>query len=502
MKVRLLHPDRSFDSKGPSCALSGQLSSDLELDTLVAAMADGDTRVAEVAEAVLLLPTTDPDVIAHRQSILADFLAHPELLHRLYDAAGQALRTGHDVWGFGYRAFETAAGRLPAATRYLYALLDHLKALRTIADAHLSSVGSPGLTDLFRDLQADLDDDYLEEMRRQLDRLSFRDGMWLAARLGIQYTGDDYTLVAPHEIPSRWARFHPSAADTHRVNVDPHDDGAGQALEDLTARGLNQIANAAAQAADHITGFFSALQTELAFYRGCLALHTRLAGVGQPVCLPQVADRGKDALAARGLADTCLALQTGRPIDGHDVDADGTTLIVITGANSGGKSTLLRSIGIAQLMLQAGMFVTADRYRSSPVSGVFTHFPRPEDPTMSRGRLEDELARMKTITDALGPGGLVLCNESFHSTNEQEGSELAFQVTSALRDGGMRVVYVTHQYDFARRFLAENRTTTRYLRAEPRSSTPPQYRIHAALPLPTAYGPDLYRAVFGAEPAK
>ena len=44
---------------------------------------------------------------------------------------------------------------------------------------------------------------------------------------------------------------------------------------------------------------------------------------------------------------------------GNDIDADGKSLIVVTGANEGGKSTFLRSVGTAQLMMQAGMFVTA-----------------------------------------------------------------------------------------------------------------------------------------------
>ena len=42
---------------------------------------------------------------------------------------------------------------------------------------------------------------------------------------------------------------------------------------------------------------------------------------------------------------------------GNDVDADGKSLVMITGANQGGKSTFLRSVGLAQLMTQCGMFV-------------------------------------------------------------------------------------------------------------------------------------------------
>jgi DNA mismatch repair ATPase MutS len=61
----------------------------------------------------------------------------------------------------------------------------------------------------------------------------------------------------------------------------------------------------------------------------------------------------------------------------NDLEADGTLLVFITGPNSGGKSTFLRSLGAAQLMMQAGMFVPAERYRASLCDGVFTHVRAP-----------------------------------------------------------------------------------------------------------------------------
>ena len=63
---------------------------------------------------------------------------------------------------------------------------------------------------------------------------------------------------------------------------------------------------------------------------------------------------------------------------GNDVHGGGKSLVVITGANQGGKSTFLRSVGLAQLMMQCGMFVAAEV--TGPVcTGVFTHYKREED---------------------------------------------------------------------------------------------------------------------------
>jgi AAA15 family ATPase/GTPase len=51
------------------------------------------------------------------------------------------------------------------------------------------------------------------------------------------------------------------------------------------------------------------------------------------------------------------------------VNGDGKNFIVVTGANTGGKSTFLRSLGLAQLMMQAGMFVPANNF-SAEVRGA------------------------------------------------------------------------------------------------------------------------------------
>jgi MutS domain V len=121
----------------------------------------------------------------------------------------------------------------------------------------------------------------------------------------------------------------------------------------------------------------------------------------------------------------------------------GKSLVIITGANSGGKSMFLRSVGQAQLMMQCGMFVTARSLRASVCRQVFTHFIREEDPDMVSGRLDEELTRMSVIADRIGPRCLILFNESFAATNEREGSEIGRQVVRALLEAGIRVFFVT-----------------------------------------------------------
>jgi len=198
------------------------------------------------------------------------------------------------------------------------------------------------------------------------------------------------------------------------------------------------------------------------------------------------------------LYDVCLALTMKRRAVGNDVNANNKGLVVITGANQGGKSTFLRSIGLAQLMMQCGMFVPAESFCSSVCDGLFTHYKREEDTTMKSGKLDEELSRMNDIVEKITPNSLVLFNESFAATNAREGSEIARQIVSALLEKRIKVFFVTHLYEFAHGFSDKKMENTIFLRAERRTDGKRTFRLTEGEPLQTSYGEDLYNRIFEA----
>jgi DNA mismatch repair ATPase MutS len=176
-------------------------------------------------------------------------------------------------------------------------------------------------------------------------------------------------------------------------------------------------------------------------------------------------------------------------------------LAVITGANQGGKSTFLRSIGLAQLMMQSGMFVPAESFCANLCDAIFTHYRREEDTTMTSGKLDEELGRMSAIVDHMKPNALLLFNESFAATNEREGSEIARQIVSALVAKRIKVFFVTHLYTLARGFYDKGMTNAVFLVAERRADGERTFRIIEGEPSQTSYGDDVYDRIFGnAEP--
>lgn len=283
----------------------------------------------------------------------------------------------------------------------------------------------------------------------------------------------------------------------YSFTIAARDEAGSHALTELCARGLNEVADTVAQSAGHIKSFFTMLRLELAFYLGALNLHERLSRKGEPTCFPEPVAAGSEAISARGMYDVCLTLTIDDPAVGNDIDADGKRLVVITGANQGGKTTMLRGLGLAQIMMPSGLFVGGRSFRAAVCTGAFTHFKREEDTTMTSGKLDEELARMSQIADQITPHSLLLSNESFASTNEREGSEIARHIIRALIDNNITVVLVTHMYDLAHHLHAEGPDSRLFLRAEREPDGRRTYRVLPGEPLPTSYGQDSYRRVFG-----
>jgi len=95
---------------------------------------------------------------------------------------------------------------------------------------------------------------------------------------------------------------------------------------------------------------------------------------------------------------------------------------------------------------------------------------------------------------------MLLCNESFASTNEREGSQIAGQIVEALLDSGLKILFVTHLYHLARGFYVQRSERAAFLRAERRPDGTRSFKLLPGEPLQTNYGEDVYHAVFGGAP--
>jgi hypothetical protein len=529
MKVFLMYPDRDFDPDQHSTSKAQALTQDqevkhllnmsrrrdsdphpklslnestyiqdLELNTLFNAMAQGDEFLFETARQAILSSLDTSEAIRYRQEILKDCLSHPDIVRQLYDIPLQAIERKRKLWMgiFG----RNPSSVLSSALQMLDLFVELLKILKQIADEHAGEFESQGFRRFFAMIQEELSDDYFAVVEKHLKELRFPRGALLSAQLGKGNEGTNYILRKPNHDGRNWIeRVVSRRSRVYSYTLPPRDDHGARALGELRDRGVNLVANAVGQSADHIDSFIKVLRQELAFYMGCLNLSEQLAQLEEPIAFPQPAPADERRHSFAGLYDVSLALTMKQKVVGNEVDSVGKDLIIITGANQGGKSTFLRSIGLAQLMMQCGMFVPAESFSANLCSGLFTHYKREEDTLMESGKFDEELGRMSAIVDTIKPDALVLFNESFAATNEREGSEIARQIVNALLERHIKVFFVTHLYDLAHSFYIKGMENAHFLRAERQPDGSRTFKLIEGEPLPTSFGKDVYQKVFQEE---
>jgi hypothetical protein len=499
MKVRLLHPEHDADlTSHLPWQIDALITDDLELNRIYDAMAGGDKFLLETAKAILPRMITDPAVITYRQQVLADTLANHSLVQQIHAiAAGvDGIELRHKVFLGGLKSKDPAA-ILRRSVRIMELLTDTLRELRNLTARSADRFRSPGFQQLSAMLAQQIPDQYLTLVGDYLSEFQLPRGVLLSSQLGAGNNAEHHVL---HQPPRRtWlGRLTDTPSEGYEFTVDADDVPAAEALTKLAGRAINDVANTVTQSAEHLRHFFSRLRLESAFYLACANLHHALSQRNVPTCFPVPTPTEPHRLNCAELRDVGLCLATSNNIQGTTIEADGKALTVITGANGGGKSTFLRSVGIAQLMMQAGMFVTAQAFTANVRSGIFTHFTREEDATLTHGKLEEELSRMRTLVDQINPASLLLCNESFASTNELEGSQIALQIVDAMVDSGVKVLFVTHLYDLARRLHTRREMTQLFLRAERHPDGVRTFQLVPGEPQSTSYAPDSFRQVFGA----
>lgn len=517
MNVHLLYENKDFNPKQDLPWNSEAIIQDLELNTMLEVMANEDEFVFDVAKTTVLSGLgNDVPTIRYRQQVLRDCLKNPNIIESLYVIAVESIKEEKENYLGIFSDYPDAI--LSRSMRVLQIFIEKLKKLRNLANEQYWNFDSNGFKNLFEMLKADLSDEYFVEMQNHLAQLKFRNGVLISGQLGDGNKGKNYVLrkvedekknwiqriISDYLIPwlensdKKWLRRlarNNSEKDVYNFYINYRDESGIRALRNIKDEGINLVANALAQSDDHILNFFISLKSELAFYRGCMNLYNRLVSMGASVLFPEPLKTGHFH-EAEGLYDVCLALTMDHSIVGNKIIAENKDLIMVTGANQGGKSTFLRSIGVAQLMMQSGMFVPAAHFRANICDSLLTHFKREEDMDMESGKLDEELSRMDEIIQHITPGTILLFNESFGATNEREGSEIASQITSALLEKGIKIFFVTHLYEFAYSFYEKQHPKMLFLRAERKHDGVRTFKIIKGAPQQTSFGEDLYSDIF------
>lgn len=516
MKINLLYPDR--DTPGSYTYPDAHIIvKDLNLQLVFeqasrdmgenekghgGRAAGKDEYIKDSMRKIMLVPVTDEKELLYRQGLIRDMVRNENFIVGLYDVA---VRAEKDISEHFSGADKLSKGGISTVERlkYLRCLTGYLDEIREL----LSEVKeAPSVEEAFSQFREEYTEEFAEITAEILDDMEFiTSGGKLVLRTdALKGLKPGHFFIEEMETTPYKERKKPKSGAMAKVRAVANSLISPE-VKELKTETLIADARALENAAcDYVLSFYEEfmkttgmtlknMKLSAAFLLGTVRLYKRFERFGIPLCFPEVCKR--EDISFEDLCETCLCIyQRKRPV-GNDISAEGKQIFVVTGANQGGKSTYLRSIGLAQVFMQAGMFVTAQSYQSGLYRNIFTHFTRREDSTMNSGRLDEELKRMSQIIDRLTPDSMMLLNESFATTTEKEGSVIAEELTDAILKTNVRMFSVTHLLEYAHRCRDKGEKRILFLSAERRADGSRSYKIKVGPPEDTSYGLDLYHAI-------
>lgn len=445
----VLYGDHSVP-EDPSDLVEPAYFQDLNLDQLV-------TGVAGAADVYGLTgylrhPLDDPGLIYFRQAVFID-VEHGRL-RAVIDDFGQQMRTVREGLGTAQRPsehYERRRWHLDAATAYC----DAVCALHSdLADVDPSSPGLQGIVAFLRH--------YLDSERFRV--LAHARSATIGALTTVQYAvlldGSKVTVGAyDHEpdysvqVTDTFARFRNDEAREAEMSVPRH----GGALDHVEADVLAQVATIFPEHFAVLDRFYAdhgdfldptvlRFDEEIRFYLMFEDYLARLREHGLPLTMP-VLTRDHSSVRLMDVYDLPLAVQCcsdDRPVVTNDITLEGAeSIVVVSGPNNGGKTTLARTVGQLHHLARLGCPVPGRDVQILLCDGIFTHFERQENISTLAGRLQNELDRLHRTLDDATDRSVIIMNEMFSSTTVDDAQYLSREILTRVTELGAIGLCVT-----------------------------------------------------------
>ncbi len=417
----------------------------LNLDQIVAAVTAGRDEYAITP--FFYSPLDDTDAVSYRQEVFQD-LEHGAV-HGLVEAfAQQAL-----VAKYTYRADEMRKdrrdfGHYHRARWFLSAAEVYCSAVsslaRGLAELTVNSRALIGLRDYLARYVASVEFAALQTeisgLEDALDAVTYCI-LVRGDRLTVGQFNDeaDYS----EQVAETFERFQQGAPTDYR-DVRPkwkEEDFSALAVLDLVSKLYPDLFASldifCRKHADYPDPTIALVDREFQFYLSYLEYIRPLREAGLTLSYPRMSASSKEeqALDTFDLALAALLTEQGGQLVCNDILLTGSErILVISGPNNGGKTTLARTFGQLHYLARLGCPVPGRDVQLFLCDQIFTHFEKEEDVATLAGKLQDELNRLHADLDRASSASVVVLNEVFNSTTAADAQFLSQKILQRLSD--------------------------------------------------------------------
>lgn len=447
-----------YDRPGTEYGEAVQLDcfADLNLDQIVDAVTAG--REQYDLKAFFYQNTRDERTIRYRQDVMRD-LERPAVLDRInrFAMSMRSVRAYLKSAGTLFHTWQKRRWHLDAAHLYCDATREFSADLEVL---ELYSTGLQRIRDHVR--QYVLTDAFLSLatsealVRTLLDQVHYTIHIDGDSVVVSRYDDEaDYSA----EVLNAFEKFRQRELVKRRVSADddPRMNHVEAKILGCVVR-LNAGAfDALARFCDEHASFFEpvivAFDREVQFYIAYLEHMRRIAEQGVTFCYPVVSGSSKTE-SVTGSFDLALAeklRRERRSVICNDYRLEGIErIMVVTGPNQGGKTTFARMFGQLHFLASLGLPVPGIHARLFLQDHVYVHFEREEDMKNLRGKLHDDLLRIRQILDEATPSSVIVMNEIFSSTSLKDAIFLSKKVMTKIMSLDALAVYVTFIEELSR----------------------------------------------------
>ena len=192
------------------------------------------------------------------------------------------------------------------------------------------------------------------------------------------------------------------------------------------------------------------------------------------------------SLNLRGARHPLLYLMNpGRVIANYISLGEDCNCLIISGANTGGKTVLLKTIGLCVLLAMHGLHIPAGAdSKIGHFTGIFSDIGDDQNIRQSLSSFSGQIVILNNMIEKSDKGSLILIDEIIASTDPRQGAALAQSILENLVRSGAKIVVTTHYPELKELAASDGRFRNASVSFDVDSLTPTYY-LHSGLPGPS-----------------